>query len=95
MISYKIEYYPMYTTIGGQDWRIADYRKRIYNKINKEKIRNGDYDLIRLEHVDRIVKLAIKKFKCKTELEALMLINRELTLKQIKGIANAKIEQKP
>lgn len=85
-----IEYYPTFTATGGKDWRIADYKKRIYNKVNRVKYYNGDCSFIKIEEVNNLVLLTMEKFKIKTEMEALIFINRELTKKQMERYQNAR-----
>ena len=92
----NVEYYPVPRGTCGTDWRIKDYKRRIYNKINQEnreeKMRT---EFIKYETVNKLVRMTMKQFHLKKEMEALILINNELTKKQMERYNNDRqIKQK-
>lgn len=85
---HKIETY--YLLKPQTDWRIRDYKVRILNKINKQK-RETREKYARLKDIERLVSLTMKRFRL-SEFDALQMINKELTLKEISNYGNERIK---
>jgi hypothetical protein len=87
----SIVYAPIFLENDNR-WKINDYKVRILNKINHEKVINRDTKLVNLENIERLVIATMKRFRINDELEALIFINKELTIKQMERY-NAKYNQ--
>ena len=87
MENYKIVTVPI-ICVAQSDWRIRDYKVRILNKVNKPK-RTTLEKYARLEDIERLTRLTMKRFRL-SEFEALCLINKELTLKEMSEYAERK-----
>lgn len=72
------------------DWRIRDYKIRILNKVNKQK-RETREKHARLEDIERLIVLTMKRFRL-NEFDALCLINKELTLKEMEKYGNERFK---
>lgn len=75
-------------------WKLQDYRIRIINKLNKEQVRNGTYKFIQVMDLDKLIKTTKNKYKLNTELDALIKINQELTLKEIEKAQQQQQQQR-
>lgn len=85
-----IEYYPIIEPISDKDWRIKDYKKRIFEKFNKNKFFKGDYDFYTMSEIFKIIKRVKKCHGFKNEMDVLFYINKLLTRRKMERYQNAR-----
>lgn len=78
-----IEYYPIVEPVSKRDWRIKEYKKRIYDKLNREKLERGDFDLYKMPEVIKIIKRYKNCHRIESEMDALFNLNKILLRRQM------------